>query len=264
MAYNSVNSNVADNIEQLANSTSKLDELASNSEQLFKKLETSSDKAVKGILTGTETWRQAMLNVIGELEIKFAQMAVNNLLNLVKSQAQSLVSTNATNEQMVASNAAKNASIGVSDTTASDIGAASHAAQLIKQIKSDAAATYAGVFAFMSPIMGPAAAIPAGISAAAVGAMEGLISLDVGAWNLGSDTVAQLHKGEMVVPKTFAEGLRGNGGIGGGAGDNYTININAIDTQSGAQFIKNNASGIAAAISSQVRNFNGNVPAWKG
>ena len=241
-------------IEQSVGKTKdKINELNQSTGELFKTLESSSDKAVKAILTGTENWHQAMLNVIGNLEIKFAQMALNGVLEFAASQARKLVIAETTNS-----------AIADNEKATSEAGAASHAMQILKQIKSDAAATYAGVYAFMSPVLGPAAAIPAGISAGAVAAMEGLVSLDVGAWNLGSDTVAQLHQGEMVVPKTFAEGLRDGGGIGGGGGDNYTININAIDTQTGAQFIKNNASGIAAAISSQVRNFNGNVPAWKG
>jgi protein involved in ribonucleotide reduction len=73
--------------------------------------------------------------------------------------------------------------------------------------------------------------------------------------------IAQLHQGEMVVPQNFAQGLRDGSGLGGG--DNYTININAIDTQTGVQFLKNNASQIAGIISSQVRNFNSKIPAWK-
>jgi hypothetical protein len=134
---------------------------------------------------------------------------------------------------------------------------------MLKQIESDAAATYAGVYAFFSPVLGPAAAIPAGISAGAVSAMEGLVSLDVGAWNIPSDMPAYLHAGEMVVPQNFAAGLRGDGGIGGGGGDSYTININAIDTQTGTQFLKNNAGAIAAMLSAQARNFNRNLPTWK-
>lgn len=132
---------------------------------------------------------------------------------------------------------------------------------MIKQIESDAAATYAGGYAYMLPLLGPAAAIPAGISAGAVAAMEGLVSLDVGAWSVPQNMPAYLHAGEMVVPQNFASGLREGTGFGGG--DNYTINISAIDTQTGAQFLKNNAAVIAQTLSQQARNFNRNVPVWK-
>ncbi|MEI7669247.1 MAG: hypothetical protein WCJ33_04110 [Pseudomonadota bacterium] len=231
--------------------------------KLFDSFQSSSDKAIKNILLGTQNWHQATSTIIADLEIKFAQMLVRNLTSSIAARGKDLFDAVSSDQIKISSNQAKNAAIKAGDQETSDAGIAAHAAQIIKQIKSDAAATYAGVYAFMSPVLGPAAAIPAGISAASVAAMEGLISLDVGAWNLNSDTVAQLHQGEMVVPKTFAQGLRENGGVTSGAGDNYTININAIDTQTGAQFIKNNASHIASAIAGQARNFNSNVPSWK-
>jgi len=230
---------------------------------LFTTMEKSSDTAIKGIIKGTETWQQAMLNVITDLEVKLAQMALNDVLNWARNQASKLASTISTNASMVAANDAKNASITASDTAAASVSSGANASKLISQIGSDAAAAYSGVFANLSPVLGPAAAVPAAAAYAAVAAMEGLVSLDVGAWNLGSDTVAQLHQGEMVIPQNFAQGLRDGGGFGGGGGDNYTININAIDTQTGTQFLRNNASQIASIISGQVRNFNGNIPAWK-
>ena len=58
----------------------------------------------------------------------------------------------------------------------------------------------------------------------------------------------------MVVPQTFVQGIL-DGNFGGG-GSNYTIKINAIDTQTGAQFLKNNAGVIAQTFAAQVRNGN--------
>jgi hypothetical protein len=219
--------------------------------ELFKSLESSSNQAVAGIIRGTETWQKAVFNVATSLEIKFAQLAVDRLIGWLHTEALSLAATEA-----------KNTAVQASDATAASAGAGASAAKLIKQIESDAAATYAGVYAFFSPVLGPAAAVPAAVSAGAVGAMEGLVSLDVGAWNVSQNMPAFLHAGEMVVPENFASGLRGGDGIGGG-GDNYSITINAIDTQTGAQFLKNNASVIASALSAQARNFNRNVPTWK-
>ena len=51
--------------------------------------------------------------------------------------------------------------------------------------------------------------------------------------------VAQIHKGESVVPTTFAEGMRQNGGFGadgfGGGGDthnhSYNFNLNMHDAK---------------------------------
>ena len=56
------------------------------------------------------------------------------------------------------------------------------------------------------------------------------------------------------MPQTFVQGIL-DGSFGGGGG-NYTININALDTQTGAQFLKNNAGVVALTIAAQVRNGN--------
>jgi len=57
--------------------------------------------------------------------------------------------------------------------------------------------------------------------------------------------VGQLHSREMVLPADISEGMQGiirRGGTGG------TINIHAIDTQAGAQFLMNNRSTIGQAF----------------
>jgi hypothetical protein len=51
-------------------------------------------------------------------------------------------------------------------------------------------------------------------------ATGGLLSFDVGTPSVPRDMVAQIHQGEMIIPKTFAEGIRKGdvplGGAGGG------------------------------------------------
>jgi hypothetical protein len=93
--------------------------------------------------------------------------------------------------------------------------------------------------------------------------LKALIPLATGAWNIPSDMPAFLHAGEMVVPADAAAAIRGGGSFGGGApgatsgaSGNFTININAIDTQTGAQFLKQHASVIAQTLNGQARNFN--------
>jgi hypothetical protein len=230
--------------------------------ELYGTMQSASDKAVAGMIKGTETWHQALLSILQDLEIKFAQLAVNRLLHDTVANALGLTSAQATNVAEVASNQEKNAAIAASNQAAATTGNPAGAATLVKQIGSDAAAAYAGVYANLSPVLGPAAAIPAGVAYASVAGMEGLVSLDVGAWNVPQNMPAYLHAGEMVVPANFASGLR-DGGAATGGGDSYTININAIDTQTGAQFLKNNAGAIASVLSSQARNFNRNLPVWK-
>jgi hypothetical protein len=91
-----------------------------------------------------------------------------------------------------------------------------------KTVMQDAAKAFSGTYAAVAqiPYVGwILAPIAAGAAFAAVAAYEGLASLDVGAWNVPHDMVAQIHKGESVVPTTFAEGMRQNGGFTGAARD---------------------------------------------
>ena len=104
-------------------------------------------------------------------------------------------------------------------------------------VEADAAKAFAGTYAsvaqipYVGWIMAPGAAAAA---FAEVSSMAGIASLDVGAWNVPHDMVAQIHKGETVVPTTYAEGMRqsaGGGGDGGGGGDTHHHNwhVNALD-----------------------------------
>jgi len=124
-----------------------------------------------------------------------------------------------------------------------------------------AAAAEAAAWAFAdSASLGPPGLIAApGVAAATeatVMAFQGLVpALAVGAWDLPHDTLAQLHKGEMVVPATFASGLRaaasggGDGGMGGGGGDtNVHFHVSALDGASVAAFIRSNGRAIAQVV----------------
>ncbi len=231
--------------------------------ELFRAMESSSDQAVARLIKGTETWRQATMHVLTDMEIKFAQLAANRVLNEVVANALGLREQQVIDGQKVASNAAKNAAIIAGNDAAGSAGLAAQAERAIAAIFNDAKQVFGGIFAFLAPMMGPAAAGPAAAGSASVAALaSGITYAENGAWNIPSNTLAYLHAGEMVVPQSFASSLRDGSGFGG-SGDTYTININAIDTQTGTQFLKNNAPAIAQAISGQVRNFSRHVPAWK-
>ncbi len=95
--------------------------------------------------------------------------------------------------------------------------AAQSAADLLT-INADAAVAAAGAYAataqipYVGPYLAPAAAMEAW---AAVMAYAPAAALDVGAWEVPRDMLANIHKGEMVVPQPFAEGMRsGASGVG--------------------------------------------------
>ena len=111
-------------------------------------------------------------------------------------------------------------------------------ASAVKSIAIDAGQTFAGIFAFLSPLMGPAAAGPAAAGEAAVYAAAGSIAaFDAGAWSIPQDMMGILHAGESVVPESFASGLRAAIGGGGdtapaGASITFAPQISAIDSKS--------------------------------
>lgn len=223
--------------------------------QLMNSMNSAFDGMVNGVLQGTQTWRQAMGKAFDNIALKFIDDVVLRMVEKwAMGLAQQIGLTQAFNAVMAA--------LGLEQaSTGEAIQTAALAAKNTATITSDAALAYAGVFANQAALLGPGASVPAAAAAAAVMAVAPEASLAVGAWQLDSDVVAQLHQGEMVVPQNFADGLRSGGGIGGG--DNYNITIQAIDTQTGANFLKNNSGVIAKGLSTSVRNFNKNVPAWK-
>lgn len=87
--------------------------------------------------------------------------------------------------------------------------------------------------------------------AAAAAAFAPAASFDVGAWNLPGDMVAQVHKGEMIIPAPFADDLRRNGGSVGG-GDTY--HIHAVDGDSMRRLLRRNASAVGEAAKLHRRN----------
>lgn len=117
-----------------------------------------------------------------------------------------------------------------------------------------AAAAFASTAAI--PVIGPPAA-PAAATAAqlAVMAYVPAATFATGAWQLPGDMIAQLHEGEMVVPKTFAEDLRNKGGNGAfGKGDSgLTVNIHATDADSVKRLFMNNKEHVVNAIKAAYR-----------
>jgi hypothetical protein len=182
------------------------DEVQQSFQSMFTGIMHASDIAVTGLLRGTMTWKQAFLSVLGGIWSQFAQMVEGMIVKWAAGEATKTVATLAGEQARVAA-----ASAGAVEGQAILFAAA------FKQIMADAGKTFAGVFAFLSPLMGPFAAGPAAAAGAVVaGVATGLPSFDTGAWSLPSDMVARVHKGEMIVPAQQAEQMRQGGGMSGG------------------------------------------------
>lgn len=147
-------------------------------------------------------------------------------------EAQKTTATVAGNTARTASDTAAAATQTAVQTSAATAGRAVETATNTASVQGSAAKAAAGAYSavagipYVGPFLAPAAA---GVAYAAVMAYDSLASLDVGAWNVPQDMVAQIHKNEMVVPATFAQGMRDGSFSGGGQGGtsiSYSPTIN--------------------------------------
>ena len=127
---------------------------------------------MRGLLAGTTSWGQAVKNIFADLTLKaiqsFEKMAVD-------WAAMELAKTGATSAGVAARNAVESAGAAVSSLA--QIGNATGV------IIADAAKTFAGIFGFLAPTMGPAAAGPAAAGGATVlGALGAIPAADVGGY----------------------------------------------------------------------------------
>jgi hypothetical protein len=128
------------------------------------------------------------------------------------------------------------------------------AGKFISDITADAALVFAGIFANLAPLLGPGASVPAAAGqAATMGQLALVPKFESGAYNVPMNTLAYIHQGEMIVPASFAEGMR-NGGRGMGGGD---INVHFTNNGGGMsdEEIMRHSETIAKAVRSEIRGF---------
>jgi hypothetical protein len=157
-------------------------------------------------------------------------------------------------------------------TATSAAGLAAMVARGFAQIEIDAAVAAAGAMAATAaiPVVGPAlapevaAATYAETMGWAAGMGGGIASAAGGMWDVPGTMLSLLHPEESVIPASVANPMRDffSGGAAAGAGGDIHIHgplVSAIDTQTGAQFLKNNMRAIAKGLASELRNFNSNL-----
>jgi hypothetical protein len=215
-------------------------------DQFFKSMESATNQMVKGILMGTQTWQQAMKNLVTNLSIKIIEdLAVKPVIAYLESQA-----------KMIFANQAKNTAIVASDAAASDASMIGHIASAIKTIFVDAAETFAGVFAFLSPVMGPAAAGPAAESSMTV---MGVASFDVGTNSVPRTGLAMVHENETIIPASEQGAPYSSGGRGG---SDINMNVSAVDAKSFIAMINNPT--IMRQMSRNIGAYMANNPSVRG
>lgn len=194
---------------------------------------------LRGLLEGTTTWHKATIKMLEDLTIKFIEMVEQMV---VKWLAAELAQTTATTTGAAARAAA--------EQTASSAGILSNAASAVQAIMTDAAQAFAGVFAFLAPVMGPAAAGPAAAAQASVSAAA---IFDTGTDYVVRGGLALIHPGETIIPAA-----RGAGPYTGAARNPQihapvSINVSALDSQSVARFFNDNSKHMMRAINAAVK-----------
>lgn len=214
---------------------------------LFEPLKTSFDESLKGMLSGTMTFSQALGNIWRSIGKVIDNFIVEMISAWLKKDAVSLASTikTAVLGSAIQKAAATEEVLTKQATVPPVVGA--------EAAKGGAAAT-----AWWSGV-NPLVAIGAGLVIfAAISALANRKSAK-GGWDFvpADGSLAELHKGEMVLPAYLAEGIRnivGQGQTPAAVGGNNTFYIQAMDASSFDSYLKQNAQSVLNAQKLAIRN----------
>jgi hypothetical protein len=180
-----------------------------------------------------------MIKTLEDLTIKFIEMAEQMVVKWLAAQ---IAQTTATTTGAAARVAA--------EQSASSSGILANAANAIQAIMTDAAQTFAGVFAFLAPTLGPAAAGPAAAAQASVSAAA---IFDVGTDYVVRGGLALIHPGETIIPAARGSGPFTGASMGAQVHAPVSINVSALDSQSVARFFNDNSRHMLRAINDAVK-----------
>jgi hypothetical protein len=213
-------------------------------QSLMQPIQRAFDTSITGMILGTTTLQKAVANIAQSILAEFVNLGVKMVTNWIASE---LAMSTATEAGAAARTAASGEGLAA--------GLAIKAANAIKSIATDSAQAFSGIFAFLAPIMGPAAAGPAAAGEATVMAAASGIASAAGGWMVPSDQLAMVHQNEMILPANISQGLQNmisaNGGAGAGA---VVVNVSAIDSQDVKRFFQSNGSLLVSAVNKAMRN----------
>lgn len=223
---------------------------------MFQGIFSSFENVLYGLLTRTMTWRQALQQILGSVLQMFIKLGMDKLKAWITSEVLMTKVTqlyNVIRNAFDAQGAATSVAVKTSETTAKVTQSAGAAA-------AGAAESQAAI-----PVVGPAmaAAAAAAMMALVMGFASGGSSGGSGApsipsaaggwWEVPGDTLAMIHKREMVMPGDLAEGVRTmveNGGAGGG--DQF--HVHAVDADSVVNLFKRNGDALFDVVKGRLKN----------
>jgi hypothetical protein len=208
---------------------------------------------LRGLLSGTESWREAFKKTLGDLLIDFIEWCEKMVVQWIAGEA---AKTAATATGTAARTGLQQAGVLASMAT--------QGAAVIRSILSSAAEVFAGVFGFLAPFMGPFAAAPAAAAQATAASVAGSVaSADIGMWSVPADMLTLVHHNELIMPAAEAGAFRSllstsssGGGVGGGnvaISPTTHFHVNAIDGGSVSQWMRSNSKEMLRAINEAVR-----------
>ncbi len=213
-------------------------------QQMFAPITSAFDTSIKGIIMGTQTWQQAWQRSLTAILSSFIDTGIKMVSTWASQQLAMTLATTTQNEARMASS-----------QMASTSSLATSAITIVKSIMNSASETFAGIFGFLAPVMGPTAAGPAAAGMGTVAAVAGSVASSAGGeWNIPVDRLQFVHRNETILPAGIAGGLRNLVERGGNA-QSHQIHIHATDAQSVERLFHNNGAAIARALQSHLRNF---------
>jgi hypothetical protein len=229
-------------------------------QDLSSRIGSSMSSSISGLLQHTTNFREAVRQMTLSVIQYFVGMGTQWIASFAVTIAKNVATHLLGEEAMTAATqlgttqrAASVASGAVADTAAK-------AAVVIKSILASSAETFAGVFGFLSPLLGPGAAGPASAAAASVAGMASVASFDIGAWNVPHDQLAMVHKSELVMTASQGDAFRSLISNGSNAPASapqvhapVNFNVQALDSQGVANFLQGNGRAIMKAMAAHVR-----------
>ena len=230
-----------------------LDEQSQSYIQFGNSVASAFNSQLRGLLSGTESWRDAFKSVLSQLVIDFISSVDSMVVQWAVGEAAKTMAT--------ATGTASRSSLQQAGAAAS---LASQGATIIRSILGSAAEAFAGVFGFLAPVMGPFAAGPAAAAQATVASAAGAVaSADIGMWSVPADMLTLVHHNELIMPASEAGAFRGllSASSSGTDRDRGNVSItptthfhvSAIDGGSVSQWMRSNSTEMLRTIDEAVR-----------
>jgi len=176
--------------------------------QAFDQIGSTISSSLMGMIQGTERFSGLIKNVA----LKIVQYFIDAGIKMVTTWAANMAAKTAITTTGEAAQTAATASGTAARTGMEGAATAASAATvipaIIKKIVSSSAETFAGVFGFLSPIMGPAAAGPAAAAMGTVMGATSMVAADIGMWSVPKDRVQLVHENEHIMPARESEAFR--------------------------------------------------------